>query len=243
MIDTPERSDPLSPQGGSASPAHARDAAVEEACRILRLPRISPDVLRRIANDSRLLASYEVRLRTVLRPELPAVAALPLLGSLRWRDLARVTDEVRLLAPLRARAEQLLGERIDTMTSGEKVTLARLASRVLIRRLRASNDAGVIAALLGNPRAIEEDALVIARSESSPASVLSVLARRERWAERHGVKMALAQNPRCAPPDALRALRGLPPRDLERISENPSATRLVRMSASRLLAESPDALH
>jgi hypothetical protein len=137
----------------------------------------------------------------------------------------------------------LLGERIDEMTSGEKITLARLASRILIRRMRTSYDPRVIAALLLNPRAIEEDALRIARSDATPPAVLSVLARSERWSERHAIKMALAQNPRCPAVDSLRALRGLPARDLERISENPSAPRLARVGASRLLAESPDALH
>jgi hypothetical protein len=123
------------------------------------------------------------------------------------------------------------------------VTLARLASRVLIRSLRDTYDGRVIAALLSNPRAIEEDALRIARSEQSPAGVLTVLARHERWGERHAIRMALAQNRRCPPADALRALRGLPARDLARIQQNPSAPRLIRLSASRLLTESPDALH
>lgn len=243
MTDTPERPDPPSATARPAPRAEARDAAVDEACRLLRARRISAEALSRIASDGRLLASYEVCLRTVLRPELPLAAGLPLLGSLRWRDLARVMDDVRLFAPLRARAEQLLSERIEEMTSGEKVTLARLASRVLIRRLRDSYDARVVAALLSNPRTIEEDALRIARSESSPRRVLAALARSERWAERHAIRLALAQNPRCPPADALRALRGLRARDLEKVAENPSAPRLVRIGATRLLAESIHALH
>src|SRR5262245_11745928 len=193
MTDTRERPDPPAPRPTLVSPSEASTAAVEEACRLLRARRISAEELGRIAGDGRLQASYEVRLRTVLRPELPLAAGLPLLGSLRWRDLARVMDDVRLFAPLRARAEQLLSERIEEMTSGEKVTLARLASRVLIRSLRDSYDARVIAALLSNPRTIEEDALRIARSEASPASALAALSRSDRWAERHAVRLALAQ--------------------------------------------------
>jgi hypothetical protein len=242
MTDSPERPASTAPARVDP-PAASRDAALDEACRILCARRISAEALGRIASDKRLQASYEVRLRTVLRPELPLASGLPLLGSLRWRDLARVMDDVRLFAPLRARAEQLLGERIDEMTSGEKVTLARLASRVLIRRLRDTYDARVVGALLSNPRAIEEDALRIAKNESSPSTVLAALARSERWAGRHAVRLALAQNPRCPPADALRALRGLPARDLEKISENPSAPRLVRIGAARLLSEPPHALH
>src|SRR5262245_20998603 len=222
MTDTPERREPPAPDPRSAPASTPHDAALDEACRALRARRISPELLGRIASDSRLQSSYEVRLRTVLRPELPLAAGLPLLGSLLWRDLARVMDDVRLFAPLRARAEQLLSERIEEMTSGEKVTLARLATRVLIRSLRDTYDARVIAALLSNPRAIEEDALRIARSEQSPARVLTVLARHERWGERHAIRMALAQNRRCPAADALRALRGLPAGDLARIQENPS---------------------
>ena len=242
MTDLPDRPLGASPRPGASAPG-ALDRAVDEACRILRGRRISPDALARIAGDGRLQASHEVRLRTVLRPELPLAAGLPLLGGLRWRDLARVMDDVRLFAPLRARAEQLLGERIEEMTSGEKVTLARLATRVLILTLRDSYDARVIAALLSNPRTIEEDALRIARSPSSPQSVLAALARSERWCERRVIRMALAQNPRSASADALRALRGLGARDLRKISENPSAPRLVRIGAARLLTEPPPALH
>ena len=218
MTDLPDRPLGASPRPGASAPG-ALDRAVDEACRILRGRRISPDALARIAGDGRLQASHEVRLRTVLRPELPLAAGLPLLGGLRWRDLARVMDDVRLFAPLRARAEQLLGERIEEMTSGEKVTLARLATRVLILTLRD------------------------ARSPSSPQSVLAALARSERWCERRVIRMALAQNPRSASADALRALRGLGARDLRKISENPSAPRLVRIGAARLLTEPPHALH
>ena len=226
---------PPQPRRRPHSARHAVEP--EEVCRLLRDPRAKPGTIRAIADDPALQAFYPVRLATVLRPEVPLSIALRLLPTLLWRDIARVMEDVRLYPPLRARAEQILAERLQEMTAGEKISLARIASCVLIRSLRESYDARVIGALLGNPRMIEEDVMIIARNESSPASVLSVVARSERWGGHYQVKLALAENPKCPPMDSLRSLRGLMPRDLRRISENPSAPRLVRMGASRRLSE------
>jgi hypothetical protein len=219
------------PSPSRRSPDH------EEVCRLLRDSGTSAETIRAIADDPTLQAFYPIRLATVLRPEAPLAMALRLLPALLWRDIARVMEDVRLYAPLRARAEKILAERLPEMTAGEKMSLARIASCLLIRSLRESYDARVIGALLGNPRTIEEDVMIIARSESSPASVLSVVARSDRWRDHYQIKLALAQNPKCPPMDSLRSLRGLMPRDLRRITDNPSAPRLVRMGASRRLSE------
>lgn len=194
-------------------------------------------MIRAVIEDKRLLASYDVRLAIVCRPRAPQSVALRLLPSLRWRDLARIMDDMRLRPSLRTRAQQLLAGRLEEMTPGEQAALARIASRALVEKMRGSIDAKVIAALLCNPRLVEADVITIATSEETPAAALSAVARSERWAGRYRVKTSLATNPNCPSVDSLRSLQGLSARDLERIADDPAASRLVRLGASRRLSD------
>lgn len=162
----------------------------------------------------------------------PSLEALAPLG---WRDLARLVNDPRSHPRLRASAEARLAEAIETLTQGERRSLARLATRALIPRLLRVRDARVMAAVLGNPRLIEADVLAIAGDAGTQPACLSQIARCALWSARRGVKMALALNPACPPADALRSLVGMHAHDLERVAQDPSASPLARTGAARRL--------
>ncbi len=209
--------------------------SVEELLRTIRDPRTATGAVLSIAEDRRWQTYYKVRQALVFRADLPLSVSMRLLTTLWWRDLARAAEDPRLYPPVRARAEQLLAEQTEELSPGERISLARIASRALIQRFRDSRDPRVVRALLDNPRLYEEDVLLIARDHQAPASVLSAVARNPRWGGAYAVKVALAQNPRCPSVDSLRSLRGLSDNDLRLIAANPQTPRLVRVGAHRRL--------
>jgi hypothetical protein len=68
-----------------------------------------PDVLQAVARSRRWGARYEVRLALARHPHTPLATALGMLPHLRKADLRKLAAESRVPAPVRRRAEVLLG--------------------------------------------------------------------------------------------------------------------------------------
>jgi len=146
-----------------------------------------------------------------------------------------VTLDVRAHPVVRRRAEQLVLARIDELSSGELVAVATRATRVLIARLLESGDARVLDRLISNSRAVEADALRIARSSRTPPTVLARLAAHHRWAGRMDVQRALLRNPRTPVQASLGLLGRLDRGVLRQVSRDAKVPRIVRIGAERRL--------
>lgn len=189
----------------------------------------------RISRNRAWLKPYEVKTAIVLHPRTPRVVAMNLVQSLWWRDLVRVADHTALVPPLRRAAERFLSVRLQELATGEKIALARIATRGVIGVLRRQNDPMVIRALLQNPRLLEEDALAIALARGTPPPVLQALAEDARFSLRPAVQKALVHNPETPPAAALRLVQHLTPRALKDVAHAPHVPALVKVAALRLI--------
>jgi hypothetical protein len=154
----------------------------------------------------------------------------------RWKELSHVAASVDAPATLRRRAERMLAARVPDLALGERVALARSATRGVIPTLVATADSAVLLALLHNVRLVEDDVLRMASSEATPGEILARLAGDPRWGPRRSVGAALAANPRSPVSASLRAASYLPPSDLRRLVSDAKVPKIVRVSAARLLA-------
>lgn len=200
---------------------------------LLRSGRLDAARIQRIAGDQRLLTHYSVRAALVEQPATPPSTAMNILRSLFWRDLARVADDYRLYPPLRRRAEMLLMERSEEMAEGEMVALARIAGRLLIKQLSRRPEPRVIAALLGNPRLLEDDVVAISRGKHTAPETLAAVARCDRWSCSRPVCLALARNPSTPVADSLRSIGHLRAADLQRLAADTGVPRIVRVASER----------
>ena len=196
---------------------------------------VTAAVIQRIARSPTWLKSYDVKAAIVLHPKTPRPIAMNLIQFLWWRDLARVADHAVLTAPLRRAAERLLSIRIQEMALGEKVSLARIATRGVISVLRKQNDPMVIRALLQNPRLLEEDALAIAVAAVTPGPVLQALAEDPRFSARPAVQKAIVQNRETPPSTSLRIVQGLSTPILKELTRAPQVSQLVKVAALRTI--------
>lgn len=202
---------------------------------------ITSSQIARIGRNRAWLKPYEVKAAIVLHPRTPRPLAMGLVQFLWWRDLARVADQASLAPSLRRAAETLLGIRIQELALGERVALARIATRGVISILRRAHDPMIIRALLLNPRLVEEDALVIASGKGTPPSVLQALAEDARLARRPSLQKALVQNPMTPPAAALHLLHSLSTQALRDLAHVPHVTTLVKVAALRIVeARTPE---
>lgn len=204
---------------------------------VLRHPQVTPALLQRIGRSPFWMKSYRVRAALVQHPKTPRPLAMSLISSLRWGDLARVALLSRLPAVLRTTAEKILLLRLPELALGERVSLARIATPSVIRRLCFEDSPLVVKALLENASLHFEDVLGMAERADAPPALLSVLADSTRFARRQDLRLALASHPRTPHAVALRLLTSLPPPALAILADSGEAPMLVRVAAERRLSQ------
>jgi hypothetical protein len=207
----------------------------EELLLALRNPRLGGGMIERVARDPVWAKKGAVRRLIVQHPRTPLTVARNLLGHLFWRELLEVSVDPRVHPMIRRSSEQLLRQRLDTLSTGEKIALARRAPRAVIGRLIEENDPRVLRSLLGNPRTVEHDAVRIASAGRTGPEVLGFIAEHPSWGQRRSVREALVRHSRTPVQVALRLVAKFPRKDLARLIREPAVPKIVRVGAERQL--------
>lgn len=169
--------------------------------------------------------------RVVLNPRAPRGLSLRLVSSLYWRDLAEVSVSPTVPGAVRVRAEANLRELLPELRLGERITLAKIATPLVITALLSDPDARVLESALLNPRLREEDLVTALRKDSAPRALSEVAAASPRWKEHYAVRLALALQPRTPLPLALLQLSSLLKSDLIRVARTEGLAPLVQAAA------------
>jgi hypothetical protein len=156
-----------------------------------------------------------------------------------WKDLVELARDATVSPAVRRHAEQMLEARLPALAVGERVALARRASRGLIRTLCDSLEPRVLLALLDNPYLRESEIERFAGADTTPAATLDAIARHARWSARRSVLLALVSNPRTPVPTALRLLAELRSSDLHGLANDVKVPAIVRVAAERRYSTSP----
>jgi hypothetical protein len=182
------------------------------------------------SQDARLLAAV------VTSPLSTRALGLRLVGSRYWRDLADVAANFRVTTAVRLRAEALLLEQYPDLRLGEKITLARIATPAVLRRLLEEEDARICGAALHNPRLREEDVVGAIRRELPNRVLLDELVASRRWSENYAMRLALVLQPRTPVALALAQITTLVDRDLRAVAEAPGVRGVVQAAAQRVVS-------
>jgi hypothetical protein len=200
---------------------------------ILLNPAATPQILGKIGINKRWTADYQVKKGLIRHPLTPCPLARRLAVHLFWKDLADTAEDPRLSPGLRHRATELLENRVEELALGEQVSLARRAGRRVIKQLLKSPEPRVTESLLGNPRLVERDAVMIASRENPHYRILGHLARHAKWGRRRAVRLALVANPATRVQVALTLVRQLHLEDLRHLVDDKDLPRIIQVSAER----------
>ncbi len=173
----------------------------------------------------------------VRNPRAGRVLGLRLVPGLFWRDLAEVAVAPQVHGAVRARAEALLQERLEELRLGDRVSLARLATPPVLRRLLWDSERRVLQAALLNPRLREADLREAVRADSAGLELLEEVASSARWREAYAVRLELVLQPRTPLALALGQLTSLLKRDLERVATAKGLRPLLQRAALRVAGD------
>jgi hypothetical protein len=192
--------------------AMAADAALTEdlALSFLKRPDVTAEALEQLGKNGSVLKFRKVKLGLVEHPRTPRHISLPLVRQLYTFDLMQVALTPVVPTDIKMAADEALCHRMETISSGEKLSLAHRASRRVAGELLLDPEARVVHAALENSR-VTESAIVraLTRHEASAALVEAVSHHRQ-WSLRREVRVALLRNEKTPMARAMEFARTLP---------------------------------
>ena len=198
---------------------------------------VTAQIVKSICEEPKWVGKYKVKVAIINSPLTPKVVALTLVKFLFWKDLVKVSKNPRLIPPVRLMADVVLKDRLPEITVGERVALARIASRTIIRSLVHDKNEMVFRALLENPLLTEEDIINIAASQNADPNILSILSTHKKWSFRYPIKLALLRNRKTPTAVITGLLSGLLEKDLKGVLDMKHMPAFVKMCAERVLKE------
>lgn len=200
---------------GSQETASSSAAPVTEdnLLNLLKSRDLSGAVIEALCRDQRALLAKarKLRMAVVEHPRTPRHLALPMLRQLFTFDLMQVALAPAVASDLRIAAEEQLIHRLETISAGERTTLAKRASGRVAGALLLDGDERVMRAALENGRVTEGVVVKALMAVDSPLALIEAVSTHRKWQWRREVRIALVLNARTPAEHAIRIAKALPP--------------------------------
>jgi hypothetical protein len=177
--------------------AGSEDLTEEQALALLRRRDIPQITLEALAANRAAMRHRRVVLEVVKHPRAPRHVTLPTLRRLFTFELMQVALTPATPADVKLAAENTLMSRLETVSLGERLTLAKRSSARLAAALLVDNEGQVCAAALDNPH-ITEDSIVKALMKAEPSNAApklpNLVLRHSKWSLRTEIQIALLES-------------------------------------------------
>jgi len=247
----------LSPPDPAQSPAatgtHA-ELNENKALALLKQADLASEVIEQLAKNAGLLKSRKVKIALVSHPRAPRHISIPLARHFYTFDLMKVTLSAHTPADVKVAVDNVLIARLKTLTTGERLTLARRASgRVAAALLLAGKTSGprvvkgkmkvasslaqetrVMRTALENPRLTEALVIDSVLHADAGAALVQAVAHHEKWSRRREIRVALMRSEHLSLARALEFSGEIP---TDRLRELLASSRLPGTMKSQLLRD------
>jgi hypothetical protein len=190
----------------AADPALTEDLALA----LLKRGDVPPEVLEQLSKNGGTMKSRKVKLALVEHPKTPRHVSLPMVRHLFTFDLMRVALTPVVPADIKKAADESLINRLETISTGERLALAHRASGRVAGALLLDSEARVIHAALENSRLTESAVIQGLTRYDAPAAFVEGVCHHAKWSVRREIRIALLRNEKTPLARALEFARTLP---------------------------------
>jgi len=206
----------------SLAPRHARVPLPADARLDDLIHAQDPDVLRSVAADGRLTEDLALSLLTrrdlpgpvldelaknasvmkhrkvivglVAHPRTPRHVAVPIARRLYTFELMQLALRPAVPADLKMLMEDALVNRLETISRGERLSLAKRASGGVAAALLLDTERNIVDAALANPHMTEVWIVKALMKEEVPLPLVEAVSRHAKWSLRRDIRVALLRN-------------------------------------------------
>lgn len=177
-------------RGVASSPRLTEDLALS----LLVRRDLPPQVLEDLSRNPSTMRHRKVIMAVVSHPRTPRHVTLPITRRLYTFELMHLALTPAVAADLKLAIEETLVARLETLSSGERMTLARRGSTRIAATLLADPEARVIEAALDNPYLTEVWVVKNLMRDDSPHAFVHAVCTHKKWSLRRDVQVALLRN-------------------------------------------------
>jgi hypothetical protein len=237
---SPAQSIPLVDAIHSQSPeiftAAASDPALTEdlALTLLKRADLPAAALEILSRNASVIKLRKIRFRLVTHPQTPRHISLPALRHLYTFEVMQVALTPIVPADVKRAADEVLLNRLETISSGEKLSLARRASGRIAAKLLLDKEARVMQTALENSRLTEPGIVKALALPDAPPAFIDAVCHHPKWSLRREVRVALLRHEKTPLARALEFARSLPAALLREVLQN---SRLPAQTKAYLIRE------
>jgi hypothetical protein len=171
---------------------------------------LSAKVLHELAKNHAILKSRPVLVALVSHPKTPRFISLPMARSLYTFELMSVALQPAVPADVKIAIEQLIVDRLEKLSLGERTTLAKRGSMRVAERLLVDPDPRVVDLAMNNPYLTEASIIRTLMRDPLEPRFVEKIALHPKWSLRTDVRCALLRNPNTPMAAALQFAQTLP---------------------------------
>lgn len=170
--------------------ASDRGLTEELALTLLQRRDLPASVVEALGKNTAISRLRTVRWSLITHQRAPRHISLPLLRHLYPFELMKLAVVPQLAADLKRAAEEALIAKSASLSSGERLALAKQGSNALAAALLLDPEQRIMAAALQNPRLTEEGVVRALVHPESPAHLAPAACHDVKWRVRHEVRIA-----------------------------------------------------
>lgn len=185
--------------------AAAMDRRMTEDLALAMLIRrdLRGDVLEELSKNMAVMKHRKVIVALVCHPRTPRYVSLPITRRLYTFELMKIALLPPVPADVKMIAEEAIINRMETISSGERLTLAKEGSTRITAALLADPEQRVTDAALLNARLTEPFVVKALMREDAPEHFVHAVCRNTKWSVRKEVQIALVKNRHTPMPRAM----------------------------------------
>jgi hypothetical protein len=164
------------------------------ALALLERPDVTSEALVALARNPAAIKIRKVTLALTTHPRTPRHISVPLLRHLFTFDLMQVALTPSVAPDIKRAAEEQLLNRLESLSAGERITLARRASGRIAAALLHDSDVRVITTALDNSHLVEASVVTALMKKDAAANLFEVASHHPNWSQRRDVQIALLRS-------------------------------------------------
>ena len=176
--------------------AVAGDARLGEDLALSLLSRrdLPREALEELSRNSAIAKLRKVRLALVMHPQTPRHVSVPTIRHLYVFELMQIALLPMVAADVKRAAEDVLINKLATISAGERFTLAKRSSGRVAAALLTDKEDRIVQAALMNPQMTEAWIVRALKQESGTELLAPAVSRHQKWFHRNDIKAALLGN-------------------------------------------------
>jgi hypothetical protein len=182
----------------------------DQALALLARHDLPASVIEDLSRNPGVMKQRKVQSALVRHAHTPRHVSIPVVRRMYTFELLQLTFFPGVAADLRQAMEKTLIARLETLTAGERLTLAHRGPAGLMTALLLDQDERVVRAALENPSLDEQRLIRALMNADASEALVQTICRHPKWGLRRDVRVALLLNPKTPLSQLLAIAQSLP---------------------------------